>query len=113
MAASNYDCTRCGACCFNPPENVAEGFEGYVEVEARDKLRERADLLERYARERDGQLHLRILADGRCMALSGSLGRKVSCRIYHVRPSPCRRVQAGSELCLRYRREQGLTTGPG
>jgi Fe-S-cluster containining protein len=112
MAASNYDCTRCGACCFNPPENVAEGFEGYVEVEARDKLRERADLLERYARERDGQLHLRILEDGRCMALSGSLGRKVSCRIYHFRPSPCRRVQAGSELCLRYRREQGLATEP-
>jgi len=112
MAASDYDCTRCGACCFNPPENVAEGFEGYVEVEARDRLRERADLLERYTRERDGQLHLRLLADGRCMALSGSLGRKVSCRIYHFRPSPCRRVQAGSELCLRYRREQGLATGP-
>jgi len=113
MAASNFDCTRCGACCFNPPENVAEGFDGYVEVEARDKLRERADLLQRYVRERDGQLHLRILADGRCMALSGSLGSKVSCRIYHWRPSPCRRVQAGSELCLRYRREQGLATGPG
>jgi Fe-S-cluster containining protein len=32
----------------------------------------------------------------------------VRCMIYHVRPSPCRRVQAGSELCARYRRGLGL-----
>jgi Fe-S-cluster containining protein len=108
MSAPTYDCTRCGACCFNPPENVAEGFDAYVEIAANDKIRERTDLLQRYVRESEGQLHLRILSDGRCMALSGSAGHKVSCRIYHWRPSPCRRVQAGSDLCLRYRREQGL-----
>jgi Fe-S-cluster containining protein len=108
-ASPSYDCTRCGACCFNPPENVAEGFAGYIEVEPRDSLRQRPELLARYVREHEGTLHLRLLADGRCMALSGRAGRKVSCRIYHVRPSPCRRVQAGSELCQRYRREQGVS----
>jgi hypothetical protein len=32
-----------------------------------------------------------------------------------VRPSPCRRVQAGSELCERYRRALGVgaPAGPG
>jgi Fe-S-cluster containining protein len=108
MSASGYDCTRCGACCFNPPENVAEGFEAYIEVEAGDPIRQRRDLLSRHVQERDGKLHMRLLADGRCIALSGAIGRKVSCRIYHFRPSPCRRVQAGTELCLRYRRGQGL-----
>ncbi len=105
---ADYDCTRCGACCFNPPENVAEGFDAYVELGARDTLRERPDLLARYTRERNGRLHMRLLADGRCIALAGRVGGRVRCRIYHVRPAPCRRVQAGSELCLRYRREQGL-----
>ena len=87
---------------------MAEGFDGYVEVEPRDRLLQQPDVLARYAQQRDGKWHMRILSDRRCMALSGGLGRKVSCRIYHVRPSPCRRVQAGSELCQRYRREQGI-----
>lgn len=102
------DCTRCGACCVNPPENVAEGFDAYIEVAPADTLRKRPDLLRRFTRERGGVLHLELLSDGRCKALSGRVGRDVRCRIYHVRPSPCRRVQAGSDLCLRYRRDQGL-----
>ncbi|HWO12166.1 MAG TPA: YkgJ family cysteine cluster protein [Polyangiaceae bacterium] len=105
---AGYDCTRCGACCFNPPENVREGYSEYIEVAAGDELRERPALLRRYAVEAEGRLHLRLLADQRCVALSGSLGRRVRCTIYHVRPSPCRRVQAGSELCERYRRGLGV-----
>jgi Fe-S-cluster containining protein len=105
---ASHDCTRCGACCFNPPENVREGYVDYIEVAPRDELRQRADLVRRYAVEREGRLHLRILDDQRCIALAGSLGRRVRCTIYHVRPSPCRRVQAGSELCDRYRRGLGL-----
>lgn len=105
---TSYDCTRCGACCFNPPENVREGYVDYIEVAASDELRRKPDLLRRYAIEKDGQVHLRILSDQRCIALAGSLGRRVRCTIYHVRPSPCRRVQAGSALCDRYRRGLGL-----
>lgn len=104
----SYDCTRCGACCFNPPDNVREGYVDYVEVAPGDELRRKPELMRRYAVEKDGQLHLRVLEDQRCIALAGRLGRRVRCTIYHVRPSPCRRVQAGSELCDRYRRGQGL-----
>ena len=49
---AGYDCTRCGACCFNPPENVREGYSEYIEVAAGDELRERPALLRRYAVER-------------------------------------------------------------
>jgi Fe-S-cluster containining protein len=109
MAVPAYDCTRCGACCFNPPENVSEGYSDYIEVEPRDELRNKADLLRRYVLEKDGRLHMRLLADQRCKALLGALGGRVRCSIYAVRPSPCRRVQAGSALCQRYRRDHGLS----
>ena len=109
MRAPTYDCTRCGACCYNPPENVAEGFTEYVEIERNDVLRRRAELLKRFSVEKDGRLHMRILSDQRCMALAGRVGHKVRCTIYHARPSPCRRVEAGSEPCQRYRRGRGLT----
>jgi hypothetical protein len=102
------DCTRCGACCFNPPENVHEGYADYIELAPDDVLRKRPELLRRHTVETEGRVHLRLLADQRCSALAGSLGRRVRCTIYHVRPSPCRRVQAGSELCSRYRRGLGL-----
>ena len=112
MSAAALDCTRCGACCHNPPENVSEGFAEYIEVAPRDELLRRPQLLRRLTQERDGRVHMRILADQRCIALAGRLGRKVRCTIYHVRPSPCRRVQAGSDLCRRYRRGLGFDAGP-
>lgn len=102
------DCTRCGACCVNPPENVREGYADYVEVLDTDLLRRRPELVRRYTSERDGRLHMRLLSDQRCIALAGRLGRRVRCNIYHHRPSPCRRVQAGSELCARYRRGSSM-----
>jgi Fe-S-cluster containining protein len=108
VSVESLDCTRCGACCHNPPENVSEGFAEYIEVAARDELRRRPELMRRLTLEREGRVHMRILADQRCIALAGGLGRKVRCTIYHVRPSPCRRVQAGSDLCRRYRRGLGL-----
>lgn len=112
MAEPAYDCTRCGACCFNPPENVAEGYSEYIEVAPRDELRKKHELLRRYVLEIDGRLHMRLLADQRCKALQGALGKHVRCSIYAFRPSPCRRVEAGSELCQRYRNDQGLGVSP-
>jgi hypothetical protein len=32
----------------------------------------------------------------------------VRCTLYHLRPSPCRRVQPGDDLCRRYRAEHGI-----
>lgn len=43
-----------------------------------------------------------------CIALEGEVGCAVSCRIYAVRPSPCREVMPGDAQCLRAREAHGL-----
>lgn len=107
--ASSLDCQRCGACCVNLPANAAEGFTSWVEIAADDELLARADLRKLVVRDADDVPHLRIAPDGRCLALRGALGGRVSCTIYHHRPSPCRRVQPGDANCLRYRAAHGIT----
>lgn len=103
------DCQRCGACCKNPPDNRAEGFPWWVEVEPGDRLLTRADLVRKLVvRDPDGVPHLRLAADGACLALRGRFGVEVWCATYADRPSPCRRVQAGDKNCLRYRAAHGL-----
>jgi Fe-S-cluster containining protein len=103
------DCTTCGACCVNPLENEAEGFRTWVEVAPGEPLLKRKDLVRKLVVvDADGGRHLRLDRDGRCLALQGALGRRVSCRIYAQRPKPCRRVQAGDPDCLRYRAERGI-----
>jgi len=102
---SAYDCRACGACCVNLPENAAEGFAWWVEIADDDR-----DVPESLVvHDGDGTPHLRIVDGGRCIALRGAVGRSVRCAIYHQRPSPCRRVQAGDALCRRYRAAHGLT----
>jgi Fe-S-cluster containining protein len=109
-ASAELDCQRCGACCVNLPSNRAEGFTDWVEVGGDDDLLEQPELVRKYVvRDADGVPHLRILDDGRCHALRGALGRDVACSVYHYRPSPCRTVQPGDALCLRYRHAHGLT----
>jgi Fe-S-cluster containining protein len=93
----------------NLPSNQLEGFASWVEIEDGDNILSSADLVKKLVvRDADGVPHLRLAADGRCMALRGAPGRDVRCAIYSDRPSPCRRVQAGDALCNRYRREHGL-----
>jgi Fe-S-cluster containining protein len=107
---AELDCRRCGACCVNLPVNRDEGFIYWVEVADDDALLERADLVAKHViRDADGIAHLRMAPDGRCLALRGALGADVRCGIYHQRPTPCRRVQPGDALCLRYRREHGVS----
>jgi Fe-S-cluster containining protein len=106
------DCQRCGACCVNLPSNRAQGFTYWVEIAPEDRLITRADLVRKHViQDPNGVPHLRLTHDGRCLALRGSLGARVTCGIYHHRPSPCRRVQPGDDHCLRSRAEHGL--GPG
>jgi Fe-S-cluster containining protein len=108
-SASTFDCQRCGACCANPAENRAESFLDYVEVLAKDSLLGKPDLMRRFVvYNADGVPHLRLHPDGRCLALRGKIGHKVTCTIYDDRPTGCRRVEAGSERCRAYRRERGL-----
>lgn len=103
------DCTRCGACCTNPEENRAEGYAAYVDVSERETLWRHQKLVQRYVtRDAEGRAHLKLDAGQRCSALSGKLGKKVRCEIYALRPAPCRRVTAGSEDCLKARRERGI-----
>jgi len=108
-AVSRYNCVQCGACCCNSPENRAEGFTEYVEVDARAPLLRKPELVRRLVVYSDeGRPHLRMHPDGRCLALRGRVGEKVRCTIYADRPLPCRKVEAGSALCQRYRRSHGL-----
>ena len=102
-----FDCQRCGACCTNPDENVREGRSDYAPVESHARLLSRRDLVRKYvAPDTAGSPHLRLLADGRCSALRGAVGRSVACEIYHLRPAACRRVQPGDGDCLRARAER-------
>jgi len=57
---------------------------------------------------RDGDGSVTLTPEQRCGALEGELGRNVSCRIYNLRPSGCRRVVAGGAECLAARAERGI-----
>jgi Fe-S-cluster containining protein len=103
------DCRTCGACCCNLDGNREEGLIDYVEVTDRDALFLVPDLLEQFAvKNNEGAWHLKLTPEQRCVALEGELGRQVSCRIYALRPSGCRRVQPGTTECLEARAERGL-----
>ena len=107
--SSSYDCQACGACCVNMPANRAQGVTYWVELSPSDRLLTRRDLLRKHVTyDRQGVPHLRMAPDGRCLALHGDLGDDVTCSIYRDRPSPCRRVQAGDETCLRSRAAHGI-----
>jgi uncharacterized protein len=104
-----FDCQTCGACCVNPASNAAEGFRDWVEVRDGEPLLRRRDLVRKLVViGADGERHLRIDGQGRCLALRGAVGRKVRCGVYAQRPRPCRRVQAGDAECLRLRASLGL-----
>ncbi len=105
------DCQACGACCCNSQENIDEGYVDYVEITRRDRLFRRAELRRRFAVKNErGAYHLRLVGDEqRCAALVGTLGRHVQCRIYALRPEPCRRVKAGNGECLRARRTHEIS----
>ena len=103
------DCTRCGACCTNPEENRREGFAAYVDVGDREALWRHPKIVTKHVtRDAEGRAHLKLDAGQRCTALAGRLGKRVRCEIYAFRPAPCRRVEAGSEACLRARAERGI-----
>jgi len=109
MATLEFDCVRCGACCCNTERNRAIDYVDYVEVEARDRLRKRGDLMRKLVvYNEDREAHMKLDREQRCVALSGTVGEKVACKIYEWRPSGCRRVEAGSRECRRARRERGI-----
>ena len=109
MFAVELDCRTCGACCANPDENRAEGVVDWVEVADGEPLLDDARAASRLiVVHADGVRHLRLDPGARCLALRGRIGRRVSCTIYALRPSGCRRVEPGDARCLQYRRERGV-----
>jgi Fe-S-cluster containining protein len=105
----DYDCQRCGACCYNPDENRVTGYVDYIEVRPADALWKRPRLFRRLAVfNEQGEAHMKLNRDQRCVALRGRLGRAVECSIYADRPRGCRRVEPGTESCLKARRERGV-----
>lgn len=110
----DFDCQTCGACCCNSDENRAEKFIDYVEVPKRARLQLQRPLLRKLTVVNgQGERHMRLVGrDQRCIALEGKLGVSVSCGIYELRPPACRRLEPGSEECLRDRRERGIDYVP-
>lgn len=110
---TTLDCQTCGACCCNPDENRAEGFVDYIEVRAGERLYRKRDSLRRFTvLNGRGERHMKLLPRGRgeerCAALQGALGKRVTCLIYDDRLAGCRKVEAGSDRCLQYRRERSI-----
>jgi Fe-S-cluster containining protein len=104
VPSTDYDCRVCGACC-------APEFDSpfYVTIRARDRER-----LEPRWRDRNTareSLLTRLDGAGRCVcvALRGTVGRRVSCAIYERRPDECRRFEAGSAECDKARAQAGIT----
>jgi hypothetical protein len=93
-----FDCQRCGACCYGPDEYVSVG-----ELDlGRMSRQTRARLVVRRGERR----YLKML-HGHCAALRARQGH-YSCRIYGERPSPCHVVEAGSRECLAARARRGV-----
>jgi hypothetical protein len=102
-AAGNLDCRTCGACCA--PELRLPFYVGLKPADLRrltpgwrDRNVGRGSILTR----------LDPVGNCVCVALRGTLGRRVSCGIYPRRPGPCRRLTLGSRSCHKARRQAGL-----
>lgn len=94
---------------MNLPSNREIGFDTWVEVATDDAILADEKLATQHViYDPEGVPHLRLAPDGRCLALDGTVGDHVSCTIYASRPTPCRFVQPGDDLCHRYRQEHGL-----
>ena len=105
----DFDCRTCGACCANPDENRAEGVTDWVFVGADEALLADERAAARLVVANDaGERHLRLDPSGRCLALRGRIGWRVTCTIYGLRPCGCRLVEPGDARCRQYRRERGV-----
>lgn len=96
------DCRQCGACCAyfqQIPVLIVDATPRALTWAVWDDG------------DRDGE-RLRWLrrepVAGRCVALDGRVGERVSCSIYELRPQACREFEAGSDRCYALRRMYGI-----
>lgn len=100
---SEFDCRTCGACCT--PE-VKLPF--YVGLEEADLLRLTPAFRARNTARASLLTKLDPVGNCVCVALRGTVGRRVSCNIYDRRPSACRTLEMGSAECRKARRQAGI-----
>lgn len=99
---SEYDCQKCGSCC--------RGL--IVPVYATDKIPQ--ELTKKDSKlEEDPMIGTELSMkrkkpDERCVCLAGTVGKRVSCRIYENRPEACRGFKPGSSDCQTQRYFDGF-----
>lgn len=96
MTEKELDCRQCGACCVADFWNNGK-TEPFVEL-TYDEI----ESLTRLWRKRLTHFHLPIIQtdnENRCQALRGTVGKRVSCRIYDRRPASCSEFEPGGETC--------------
>ncbi|HEY3358019.1 MAG TPA: YkgJ family cysteine cluster protein [Polyangia bacterium] len=103
MAHPALDCRTCGACCV--PE-ITLPF--YVGVTAKDIARLTPRFRSRHVARGSILTKLDRIGHCVCVALQGTVGRRVSCTIYARRPDACRQLEAGTRACLKARRQAGI-----
>lgn len=90
-------CTQCGACCSHPKDSE------WVEVFNNDYDQLSADLTRPSKRNwsplTTPPYVMKQNKAGTCIALEGTLGKKVNCNIYNRRPRACRALRRGSKEC--------------
>lgn len=94
------DCMTCGACCAALP---CVGVRPDEQVPAEDFWDITIDgdtVVDRFVRRNEENFA--------CVALEGTLGAEVACRIYENRPRICHLFEAGSDKCHALRRAYGF-----
>jgi Fe-S-cluster containining protein len=107
---TEFDCQTCGACCvqLGPYDGNA-----YVYLDKREAQLMRSlglPVVETAMGSRCLGAAAHEGAAGRpaCVAFAGELGGRCGCSIYENRPSVCRELEVGDELCRQAREQAGL-----
>jgi len=94
--STELDCQTCGACCSYSHEWPRFSTESDADL---DLLPAQFVSADQSGMRCDGE---------RCSALSGTIGKQVSCVIYGLRPDVCRTCLPGDDACSTARKAFGL-----
>ncbi len=96
------ECISCGACCV---AHVCVGVRPGEDGDPADQW----EIVPESDTDLVVDVYIRRDADTQaCVALEGTIGENVACRIYETRPSMCRHFEAGSDRCHALRRAFGI-----
>ena len=90
-----FDCQTCGACCAYSADWPRFSLETDEEIAAIPEPMIAAD-----------ESGMKFEA-GRCVALTGELGKHVGCAVYAARPHVCRTCMPGDDECIIARQALG------